>query len=80
LRIAGIEALRFSVLTKNQCFNFVSCNRSAEFEKGRPILRIQRKDGSYAIARDSDWIVKEQDGSFDVYTEDEFEKFVRKRA
>jgi hypothetical protein len=39
---------------------------------------IQLKDGSEATARFGDWVVKELDGSFDVYSIAEFEKFIRK--
>jgi len=46
-----IEAIQFTEQSKNQCFNFVGCNTAAEFEDGKPILKIQTHHGDVAIAR-----------------------------
>lgn len=54
-----IEAEQFTEDNKNRCFNFVRCNTSADFENGKPILKIQTIHGDIAIARLGDWIVKE---------------------
>ena len=59
-----IEAMQFTEKTKDQVFNFVTCNRYADFEDtSGPILRIQTLEGEM-IARLGDWIIKGIKGEF----------------
>lgn len=59
-----IEAMQFTDETKNQCFNFVSCTRSADWDAdGLPTLRIQTLEGDM-IASVGDWIIKGVKGEF----------------
>ena len=62
-----VEAIQFTNASKNECFNFVGGNRSADFEEvgaceGVPILIFDTIHGDEAIARFGDWLVKEPDG------------------
>ncbi|WP_138991628.1 hypothetical protein [Larkinella sp. C7] len=61
-----VEAMQFTDETKNQCFNFVSCNRYAEFDgNGQPVLRIQTPHGG-EVARFGDYIMKDETGFYPV--------------
>jgi len=54
-----VEAMQFTNYTKDQCFNFVTCNRVARRnENGEPELVIQTLDGDM-VASLGDWIIKE---------------------
>jgi hypothetical protein len=69
-----IEAMQFTDETKNQCFNFVSCNRYASFDMdGKPQLKIQTLEG-VIIASIGDWIIKGVNGEFYPCKPDIFEK------
>ncbi|MDD4390204.1 MAG: hypothetical protein PHW03_05310 [Eubacteriales bacterium] len=56
-----VDAEQFTEENKNRCLNFVRCNSTADFEDGKPILKIQTIHGDIAIVRLGDWVVKEQD-------------------
>lgn len=59
-----IEAMQFTDETKNQCFNFVTCNHAPDFdENGRPTLRIQTLEGVMTASL-GDWIVRGVQGEF----------------
>lgn len=53
-----IEAMQFTDETKDQCNNFVRCNTYADFEDGKPVLRIQTSEG-IMTAKIGDYIIKE---------------------
>lgn len=54
-----VEAVQFTDENKNQVFNFLSGNVYADFENGKPILRVTTMHGDSAIIRFGDWIVKD---------------------
>jgi hypothetical protein len=58
-----IEAERFTEANKDRAFNFITCNCSADFENGEPILRIQTLEGVMTV-RLGDWIIKGVSGEF----------------
>lgn len=64
-----IEAIQFTPDTMNQCFNFVTCNRSADFGEddgegnAPPVLKIQTLEG-VMTAEIGDWIIKGVKGEF----------------
>ena len=59
-----IEAMQFTQETKDMVFNFVTCNRYADWsDAGYPILRIQTLEGEM-IANSGDWIIKGIKGEF----------------
>ena len=69
-----IEAEQFTEGNKNRCFNFVTCNRYAEFnDAGQPILMIQTLEG-VMTAELGDWIIKGVAGEFYPCKPDIFEK------
>ena len=67
-----IEAMQFTEETKNQVFNWVSCNRSADFEDGKPVLYIQTLEG-IMTASEGDWVIKGVQGEFYPCKPDIFE-------
>jgi len=59
-----IEAEQFTDENKDRCFNFVTCNRAADFaDNGEPVLVIQTLEGNM-VARFGDWIIKGVKGEF----------------
>jgi hypothetical protein len=54
-----IEAAQFTEDDKNRIFNSLTGNYAADFEDGRPILKVTTIHGETAIVRLGDWIVKE---------------------
>lgn len=66
-----IEAMLFNDETKNQVFSWVRCNTSADFEDGKPILKIQTLEGTMT-AKMGDWIIKGVQGEFYPIKEDIF--------
>lgn len=59
-----IEAMKFTRDNKDRCFNFVTCNKFADFdEDGDPILKIQTLEG-VMTARLGDYIIKGVQGEF----------------
>lgn len=68
-----IEAELFTEATKDRCYNFVTCNRYADFNAdGKPTLRIQTLEGDM-IANLGDWIIKGVKGEFYPCKADIFE-------
>ena len=68
-----IEAMQFTEESKDQCFNFVTCNRYASWDaSGRPKLTIQTLEGEME-ARLGDWIIKGIKGEFYPCEPDIFE-------
>jgi hypothetical protein len=68
-----IEAHQFTPESKDRVFNFVTCNRSTDFEDGNPVLRIQTLEG-IMTAYIGDWIIKGVKGEFypckpDIFSE-----------
>jgi hypothetical protein len=68
-----IEAEQFTDENKDRCFNFVTCTREADFDSGRPVLRIQTLEGEMT-ARIGDWIVKGVLGEFYPCKPEAFER------
>jgi hypothetical protein len=69
-----IEAMQFTEGSKNQCFNFVTCNHYADFdENGKPIMIIQTLEGDHK-ADIGDWIIKGVMGELYSCKPDIFEK------
>lgn len=58
-----IEAMQFTEDTKNQVFNWVTCNRCANFENGKSILTIQTLEGVMNVSL-NDWVIKGTKGEF----------------
>jgi len=58
-----IEAMQFREENKDRVFNFVTCNRAADFEGGSPILNIQTLEG-IMTTRIGDWVIKGVHGEF----------------
>jgi len=53
-----IEAMQFTLETKDQVYNFVTCNKSASFAgTSQPTLMIQTLEG-VMTANVGDWIIK----------------------
>jgi hypothetical protein len=72
-----IEAEQFTEENKDRVFNFVRCTKSADFENGRPVLKIQTLEG-VMIANIGDWIIKGVNGEFYPCKSDIFEKTYEK--
>ncbi len=68
-----IEAEQFTEENKNRAFNFITCNKVADWDlDGKPIIRIQTLEGEM-IARLGDWIIKGVKGEFYACRSDIFE-------
>jgi hypothetical protein len=72
-----IEAMQFTDETKDMVFNFVSCNKQADFEAGKPILKIQTLEGAMT-ANINDYVIKGVQGEFYPCKPDIFEKTYEK--
>jgi len=68
-----IEAMQFTDKTKDQVHTWVACNTAADFENGKPVLRIQTLEG-IMTASFSDFIIKGVNGEFYPCKPDIFEK------
>jgi len=68
-----IEAVKFTNENKAQVFNFVTCNKQADFLYGNPILKIQTLEG-ITVAELGDWIIKGIKGEFYPCKPDIFEE------
>jgi hypothetical protein len=68
-----IEAMKFTNETKNQVYNFVTCNKSADFSDGtlHPTLKIQTPEGVMTV-NIGDWIIKGVAGEFYPVKDDIF--------
>jgi hypothetical protein len=59
-----VEAMQFTDADKNRLFNWISCNRSAEFDgQGKPVLKIQTLVG-VLTAYLGDWVIRDVKGEF----------------
>ena len=68
-----IEAMKFTNETKDQVFNWITCNRYADFNLAKePILRIETLEGEHR-ADLGDWIIKGVKGEFYPCKPDIFE-------
>lgn len=74
-----IEAIQFTNETKDQVYNFVTCNKSASFDGGtkNPILKIQTLEG-VMVARVGDWIIRGVVGEYYPCKPDIFEQTYEK--
>lgn len=73
-----IEAMQFTDESKDQCFNFVTCNKYAKTDTpGQPILIIQTLEGEMAV-KFGDWIIKGVAGEFYPCKDDIFEQTYEK--
>ena len=54
-----IEAEQFTEENKNRVFNWMSGNRTADFEGDSPILKFLTIHGDVAVARLGDWVVRD---------------------
>ena len=63
LVLAVIDAEQFTEENKDRVFNFVRCNKAADFEDGEPVLRIQTLEG-VMTARIDDWVIRGVNGEF----------------
>ena len=68
-----IEAMQFTDESKDRVFHFVRCNTAADFEDGRPVLKIQTLEG-VMTAQVGDWVIKGVNGEFYPCKPDIFEK------
>ena len=59
-----IEAMKFTNETRDQVYNFVTCNKSASFAgTSQPVLKIQTLEG-VMTAKIGDWVIKGVNGEF----------------
>jgi len=68
-----IEAMQFTEDTKDRCLHFVTCNTAADFEDGKPVMRIQTLEG-IMTASVGDYIIKGVQGEFYPIKEEIFEQ------
>jgi hypothetical protein len=54
-----VEAVQFTESNKDRVFNSLTGQYAADFEDGKPILKITTIHGEIAIVRLGDWIVKD---------------------
>ena len=54
-----VQAVQFTEENKDQVFNSLTSQYSADTEDGEPILKITTIHGDVAIVRIGDWIIKE---------------------
>ena len=54
-----IEAVQFTNENKDQVFNSLTGQFQADFEDGKPILKVTTIHREIAIVRLTDWIIKE---------------------
>ena len=55
----SLNAVRFTEENKDQVFNSLTGQFSADFEDGKPILKIKTVQGETAIIRIGDWVVED---------------------
>lgn len=54
-----VEAVQFTEANKDRIFNSLTGQYAADFENGKPILKVITIHGEIAVVRLGDWIVKE---------------------
>ena len=68
-----IEAEHFTEENKNQCFNFITCNASLDFDaQGQPCIHIMTLEG-WMTASLGDYVIKGIAGEFYPCKPDIFE-------
>lgn len=72
-----VEVMRFTDTNKDRVFNWVTCNKSAEFINDKPVLRIQTLEG-IMTAHLGDYIIKGVKGEFYPCKPDIFEQTYEK--
>ena len=73
-----IEAMQFTEKTKNQCFNFITCNKSPDWDDEKnPCIKIQTLEG-IMVATLGDYIIRGVKGEFYPCKPDIFEKTYEK--
>ena len=59
-----VEAVQFTKDSKDEVFNFVTCNKTATHDvEGNPILQIQTLEGWHKASL-GDWVIKGIKGEF----------------
>lgn len=54
-----VKAVRFTEENKDRVFNSLTGQHAADFEDGKPILKVKTIHGETAIVRLGDWLVKD---------------------
>lgn len=54
-----VEAVQFTEANKDRIFNSLTGQYAADFEDGKPILKVKTIHGEVAVVRIGDWIIKE---------------------
>jgi hypothetical protein len=60
-----VQAVQFTAENKNRIFNALTGQHAADFEDGKPIIKVMTVHGEGAVVRLGDWIV--QDASPGTY-------------
>ena len=55
-----VEAVQFTEENKDRVFNSLTGQCAADFEDGKPIIKVTTIHGEIAIVRLGDWIIKEK--------------------
>lgn len=58
-----IEARQFTVDSKEQVLDWITCLATADVVNGKPIIRIDTLEGQM-IAREGDWVIRGVKGEF----------------
>ncbi len=72
-----VEAMKFTDDNKNQVFHWITCSTTADFNGGKPIIRIQTLEG-VMTAELGDYIIKGVQGEFYPCKPDVFEQTYEK--
>ena len=68
-----IDAMQFTDDNKDRVFNFITCSCSADWEDGKPVLKIQTLEGVMTASL-GDYIIRGVNGEFYPCKPDIFEK------
>jgi hypothetical protein len=73
-----VEAMQFTNASKDQVFNFVTCNRFPDYEDDdvTPALTIQTAEGSFKVSF-GDWVIKDIKDHFYSCKADTFESMYK---
>lgn len=58
-----VEVMKFTDITKDRVFNWITCNKAADFIGDQPILKIQTLEG-VMTAEVGDYVIKGVKGEF----------------
>ena len=58
-----VDVMEFTDRNKDQVFNWITCNKYADFDNGKPVLKIQTLEG-VMTAQLGDYIIKGVAGEF----------------